>query len=221
MRTIVYVDGFNLYYRMLKDRPACKWLNPVALAQQVLQPQNNIIGLNYYIARVSARAHDPNAPARQVTYLSALGTVPQISVHEGSFITSNPWMSLTVPLETRPNGYVWNEPAPSLVRVVKSEEKGSDVNLAAHLVRDAFTDAFDVAAIITNDTDLVEPIRIAVQEAGKVVGLLAPVKFPSQSLMDVASFYRRIRKQHLKRSLFPSPIVLADGTELHKPATWV
>lgn len=221
MRTIVYVDGFNLYYRMLKDRPACKWLNPVALAQQVLQPQNDIVRLNYYIARVSARAHDPGAPARQVTYLNALQTVPQISVHEGSFITSNPWMSLTVPLETRPDGYIWTQPPPALVRVVKSEEKGSDVNLAAHLVRDAFTDAFDVAAIITNDTDLVEPIRIAVQEAGKVVGLLAPVKFPSQSLMDVASFYRRIRKQHLKRALFVSPLLLPDGTELHKPPTWV
>ncbi len=53
--------------------------------------------------------------------------------------------------------------------MVKSEEKGSDVNLGAHLVRDAFTDAFDVAVILTNDSDLVEPVRIAVQEAGKRV----------------------------------------------------
>ncbi|SDA58710.1 NYN domain-containing protein [Sinorhizobium sp. NFACC03] len=107
------------------------------------------------------------------------------------------------------------------MRVVKSEEKGSDVNLAAHLVRDAFTDAFDVAAIITNDTDLVEPIKIAVREAGKVVGLLAPVRFPSQSLMNVASFYRHIRPQHLARSQFPSPLNLADGSVITKPVTWV
>lgn len=206
---------------MLKDRPSCKWLNPLALAASVLQPKNQIIRLNYYIARVSARAHDPQAPARQATYLSALGTIPEIAIHEGSFITSNPWMSLTVPLEARPNGYVWNEPAPALVRVVKSEEKGSDVNLAAHLVRDAFTDAFDVAAIITNDTDLVEPIRIAVQEARKVVGLLAPVKFPSQSLMNVASFYRHIRPQHLRRSQLQNPLPVMGGIDLQKPATWV
>ncbi len=221
MRTIVYVGGFNLYYRMLKDRPQSKWLNPLTLAAQVLQPQNTIVRLNYYIARVSARAHDPQAPARQATYLNALGTVPEIAIHEGSFITSNPWMSLAVPPESRPNGYVWNPPVPSVVRVVKSEEKGSDVNLAAHLVRDAFTDAFDVAAIITNDTDLVEPIKIAVREAGKVVGLLAPVRFPSQSLMNVASFYRHIRPQHLARSQFPSPLNLADGSVITKPVTWV
>ncbi|SDA58698.1 hypothetical protein SAMN03159448_01554 [Sinorhizobium sp. NFACC03] len=97
MRTTVYVDGFNLYYRMLKDRPQSKWLNPLTLAAQVLQPQNTIVRLNYYIARVSARAHDPQAPARQATYLNALGTVPEIAIHEGSFITSNPWMSLAVP----------------------------------------------------------------------------------------------------------------------------
>lgn len=68
MRTIVYVDGFNLYYRMLRERPQHKWLNPLALAAAVLKPGQNIIKLNYYIAQVSARAHDPAAPARQATY---------------------------------------------------------------------------------------------------------------------------------------------------------
>ncbi|WP_436255766.1 NYN domain-containing protein [Neorhizobium sp. LjRoot104] len=130
-------------------------------------------------------------------------------------------MPLAQPPEARPSGYVWAQPSPAVVRVVKSEEKGSNVNLAAHLVRDAFTDAFDVAAIVTNDTDLVEPIRIAVQEAKKVVGLLAPVKYPSQSLMNVASFYRRIRPDHLGKSQFASQLSLGDGSTISKPSTWV
>lgn len=221
MKTIVYIDGFNLYYRMLKSRPSNKWLNPLALASAVLQPQHVITRVNYYIARVSARAHDPHAPARQATYLNALDSVPEIKIHEGSFMTSEPWMPLAQPPQAKPNGYNWTIPAPPVVRVVKSEEKGSDVNLGAHLVRDAFKGAFEVAVVLTNDTDLVEPIRIAIQEAGKRVGLLVPVKYPSQSLMNVASFYLRIRPGHLNKAQFPETVVLRDGSAVTRPATWI
>lgn len=220
LRTIVYVDGFNLYYRMLKARPALKWLDQMKLARVVLGPQHDIVRLNYYIARVSARAHDPGAPARQSVYLSALGSVPEIVVHEGSFMTTEPWMALAVPAAAKPNGYQWTQPPPAVVKVIKSEEKGSDVNIATHLVRDAFTNAFDVAVLVTNDSDLVEPIRVATLEAGKRVGVLFPVNYPNQSLMAVASFYLRIRPGHLRKSQFPDPVTLSAGP-VWKPVTWV
>ena len=221
MRTIIYIDGFNLYYRMLKARPSMKWLNPKAMVAQILNPAHVVTRVNYYTARVSARAHDPDAPARQATYLKALSTVPEIAIHEGSFMTSEPWMALALPPQAKPRGYVWTQPPPATVRVIKSEEKGSDVNLGAHLVRDAFTNAFDAAIVLTNDSDLVEPIRIATIEAGKRVGLLVPVKFPTQSLINVASFFLHIRTGHLSGSQFPSPLVHPDGSVLAKPATWV
>ena len=221
MRTIVYIDGFNLYYRMLKSRPARKWVNPLRLAAEVIQPHHVIHRVNYYIARVAARPHDPGAPARQATYLKALETIPEIAIHEGSFMTSKPWMSLAQPLESKPDGYQWALPAPTVVRVEKSEEKGSDVNLAAHLVRDAFTNAFDAAVVITNDSDLVEPIRIAIEEAGKTVGLLVPVKYPNQSLKDAASFHRHIRPGHLAKAQFPDPVIDQSGSAIPKPGTWV
>lgn len=221
MRTIVYVDGFNLYYRMLKARPAFKWLNQLAMVRAALGRRHHIIRLNYYIARVSARAHDPEAPARQAVYLKALSTIPEIVVHEGTFMTSEPWMALAEPPQAKPLDYIWNLPAPEMVRVVKSEEKGSDVNLGAHLVRDAFLDAFDAAVVITNDTDLVEPIRIATKEAGKRVGLLAPVKYPSQGLINVASFYVHLRSGHLRQAQFPDVVTMLDGSTIQRPATWV
>lgn len=221
MRTIVYVDGFNLYYRMLKNRPSLKWVNQLRLAQNVLHPDHVISRVNYYIARVSARAHDPQAPARQATYLNALGTVPEIAIHEGSFMVSEPWMPLANPPQSKPDGYNWMMPPPHLVKVVKSEEKGSDVKIGTHLVRDAFIDAFDVGVVITNDSDLVEPIRVAIQEAGKRVGLLVPVKYPTQSLMNVASFYLRIRTGHLRQSQFPESIALPNGGSINRPSTWI
>jgi uncharacterized LabA/DUF88 family protein len=221
LRTIAYIDGFNLYYRMLKARPAMKWLNPKALIGGILHPSYTVTRINYYTARVSARAHDPDAPARQATYLKALSTIPEIAVHAGNFLTSEPWMPLASPPQARPDGYVWSLPPPSVVQVIKSEEKGSDVNLGAHLVRDAFINAFDVAVVLTNDSDLVEPIRVATVEAGKRVGLLVPVKYPTPSLTQVASFSLHIRPGHLSIAQFPADISRPDGTVISKPAAWV
>lgn len=136
-------------------------------------------------------------------------------------MVSSPWMPLAQPAQAKPNGYVWTLPPPNLVKVIKSEEKGSDVNLGAHLVRDAFTNAFDVAVVLTNNSDLVEPIRIATIEAGKRVGLLAPVRFPTQSLSAVASFYLHIRPGHLARAQLPDPVTLQDGSLVARPARWI
>ncbi|MBY0505444.1 MAG: hypothetical protein K2X03_16140 [Bryobacteraceae bacterium] len=87
MRTIIYVDGFNLYYRLLKSNPALKWLDLKKLAETILSPANVIVGINYYTARISGRA-DPDAPARQQTYLNALRSIPGMSIHMGTFLSS-------------------------------------------------------------------------------------------------------------------------------------
>lgn len=220
MRTVIYIDGFNLYYRMLKLRPEYKWLNPLTLAQAALHTSHVITKVNYYTARISQRAQDPDAPARQAVYLSALSLVPEIQVHEGNFLTSKPWMSLASPPAAKPNGYTWAQPVPNVVRVIKTEEKGSDVNLATHLVRDAFLNAFDVAVVITNDSDLVEPINVVRKETGKRVGLLVPVKYPTASLMQAASFYLRLRPGHLAQAQFPHTVICPDGHTVTRPSGW-
>ena len=85
MRAYVYVDGFNLYYGALKGT-AYKWLNPVALARQLVPAKYAIDRLKYFTARVSG-ANDPGAPVKQKAYLDALGTVPEIEVHFGRFLS--------------------------------------------------------------------------------------------------------------------------------------
>lgn len=220
MRTIVYVDGFNLYYRMLERRPHLKWVNPKALAEHALNPENRITQLRYYTARVSGRT-DPTAPARQQIYLDALATVPEISVHMGTFLSSIKFAGLVHPPDFRPHLPAPKvEPWPDVVKIHKTEEKGSDVNLASHLLLDAFRGNFDVAAVLSNDSDLVEPIRIATQELGRVVGLLTPVNNPNPQLRQVSRFVRHLSTGHLVTSQFPDQIELLDGTTIVKPARW-
>jgi hypothetical protein len=85
--------------------------------------------------------------------LDALAIIPEISVHYGNFLFSQKWAALVKPPQAKPSGYAWPVVLPALVLVEKAEEKGSEVNLACHLVRDALTNAFDVAVVLTNDTD--------------------------------------------------------------------
>lgn len=221
MRTFVYVDGFNLYYRMLKNQPSYKWLNVHQLGIEVLGQQNQVLKTRYFTARVSGRA-DPDAPARQQILIEAFGSVPEIEVHFGNFLVTKIWAGLVTPdLDPAiPNAKPPFMPWPRVARVFKTEEKGSDVNLACHLLHDAYQNRFDVAAVISNDTDLTEPIRIVTQELGKIVGLLTPVSKPATSLRRYAAFCHHIRPQHLTAAAFPNPLVLASGKALNKPPSW-
>jgi len=108
MRTIIYVDGFNLYFRLLVNRPAAKWLNIKTLSERLpdrakFDPANVVTGVRYYTTRVSGRIV-PVAPPRQQIYLDALRTVPEISIHMGSFLLSEKFAGLVKPPEFRLRG---------------------------------------------------------------------------------------------------------------------
>ena len=216
-RTIVYIDGFNLYYRACRPS-GHKWLDIAALSTAVLPPSAQITRINYYTARVSGRV-DPTAPARQQVYLRALESLPLVKITYGNFRTDKKWSGLVQPPEFRPTCTLPSGTTPQVAYVWKTEEKGSDVNLGVHLVRDAFTGAFDEAAILTNDTDLMEPIRIVTQEAQLPVTLLVPSPQPARSLIAVASRHRHIQP-YLGPCLLPDPVMLPDGRIIAKPVNW-
>jgi hypothetical protein len=105
------------------------------------------------------------------------------------------------------------------VWVDKTEEKGSDVNLASHLLRDAYGRRFELAVLITNDSDLAEPVRIVVQEIGLPIGILNPHQFHSRELRQYATFVKRIRQADLAASQFSRTLTDRKGT-FTKPAGW-
>ena len=107
----------------------------------------------------------------------------------------------------------------TFVRVVKTEEKGSDVNIASHMLRDGFRGAYEAAVLVTNDSDLIEPIRIVREELGLLVGILNPQKRASVLLRDHASFMKPIRSGVLAVSQFPVEIHDQKGV-FRKPARW-
>jgi uncharacterized LabA/DUF88 family protein len=110
-------------------------------------------------------------------------------------------------------------PKSGYVKVIKTEEKGSDVNLALHLLSDGYKNAYDVAVIVSNDSDLLLPVQFVKKELGKKIGILNPQKHPSKVLIANADFVKNIRRGVLSKSLFPTTLTDSQGT-FTKPATW-
>ena len=201
----IYVDGFNLYYGALKRTPY-KWLDLGKLAQ-IMLPTDTIQEIHYFTARVSSRPYNPTSAHDQGLYIRALKTVPNLQIKYGHFLTH--WVPMYLTGIT-PAQKVW---------VDETEEKGSDVNLASHLLRDAYGKRFELAVLITNDSDLAEPVRIVVQEIGLPIGILNPHQFHSRELRQYATFVKRIRQADLAASQFPGTLTDRKGT-FAKPAGW-
>lgn len=206
-RTIVYVDGFNFYYGEVRGTP-WKWLDPVALFQKLLGPQNTLAKIKYFTARVQPSTSDPTVQDRQDAYLRALQAhCPLVDLYYGHFLRHRISMEHA------------NPPPPS-VAVWKNEEKGSDVNLALHVLNDAWLNAYDCAVIVSNDSDLAESLRMVKAQNHKLIGLVtpgAPLRKTSRQLRAHADFVKPIRTWMLQSSQLPNPI---PGTTIHKPAGW-
>ncbi|MBP7275756.1 MAG: NYN domain-containing protein [Kiritimatiellae bacterium] len=215
--TMIYVDGFNLYYGALKGTPY-KWLNFEALFARVF-PNNRIVGIRYFTAPINALPSDPDQPLRQQRLFRALRTLPLLTIIEGHYLCHPKSMPLVNP---PPGGN-------RFAQVLFTEEKGSDVNLASYLLMDGFKNAYDCAIVVSGDSDLATPITMARQELAKTVGVLLPQRLSnppqrtrrrSARLQQVASFFRDgIRTGVLAASQFPSTLTDAHGT-FTKPASW-
>lgn len=208
-RTYVYVDGFNLYYRALRGT-RYKWLNIHALVTNLLDPENDIQRIRYFTAPVSGKL-DPDQPIRQQQYLRALGTLQSISIHQGNFLTKPKMRPLVNPT---PGG-------PTHVEIWNTEEKGSDVNLATYLIHDAWKNLFDVAVVLSQDTDLVEPVRIVRDEIGKDIGVVWLDGQRPGKLANYSSFTRQLTESRLAAAQFPDQMEVGKKRKIiQRPNSW-
>ena len=207
MRTNVYVDAFNLYYGCLKGTPY-RWLDLGALCRRLL-PRDEIHRIRYFTALVSARPEDLREPERQQAYLRALRTTPGLSIHLGRYLSHVVRMPLAHP---PPHG-------PRSVEVIKTEEKGSDVNLATYMLLDACSLDCEAAVVISNDSDLKEPVELAQSLLGLTVGVINPHPAQRRSRALRPTFFKQIREPALRACQFP-PVLSDENGKIHKPVGW-
>ena len=213
MITNVYIDGFNLYYRALKPNPQYRWLDLAKLSQALL-PAHQINRIRYFTAIVDQRPDDPLQQRRQLLYIRALRTIPNLSIHYGQFKTRTQRRPLARPIR----GFGGS------VLVKNTEEKGTDVNLATYLIMDGYEGDYEQALVISNDSDLALPIGMVRNKLRLPVGVVNPNpeakgNYTPTELRQAATFLRRIRLNALRNSQFSDALTDDTGT-FHKPADW-
>ena len=207
VKTNIYVDGFNLYYGCLRGTPY-RWLDLAKLCSLLL-PSHQVNRIRYFTAPVNSRPDNPFQHQRQLTYLRALGTIPNLSIHHGHFLSHPARMSLTQPPDD----------GPRTVEVLRTAEKGTDVNLATYLLIDAFNRDCEMAVLLSNDSDFKTPIEFIRSQLAISVGVFSPQTRRSRALSQVVDFYRPIRRGPLSASQFPDQLRDARGV-ITKPNSW-
>ena len=195
-RVAVFVDGFNLYHAINDlDAPSnhLKWVNLRTLAETyVPQSDFRLVAVKYFSAYATWR---PGAYKRHRELIDALDSVG-VQVVLGKFKEKD---RFCFRCENR-----WKA----------HEEKETDVNIAIHLISDAYQNLFDVALLITADSDLTPAVRMLRSRTNKSVRIVFPIGLKSGELAAVAGgggATRKMKRVHLERSLFPREVRDATG----------
>ncbi len=214
MRTIVYVDGFNLYYGACSG-PGRKWLDLSALSARLL-PNDQIEEIAYCTANLKKDPADLDKQNRQRLYHRALQTIPNLEIHLGRFLPKTVKGKLVDPAQgERPE------------RVVHTyEEKGTDVNVAALLLHHGHRGRYESAAVISNDGDLKMPIKIVREDLDLPVTVINPVLRGRRSAalspdpLPANASYIRLTARDVEDSQFAGTLTSPRGAVLTKPASW-
>jgi uncharacterized LabA/DUF88 family protein len=195
-----YIDGFNIYHAiddMNRTRRGAidhlKWLDLSALMNKFIDPNvHKIVEIYYFSAYMTWHSH---REARHKAYVAALehtGVKPVMGRFKGKEIYCKLCQSV----------------------FDAHEEKESDVNIATHLVSDAYEERFDQAFLVTNDSDLLGPIRLIRERfPEKGIKMIAPpFRRHSKELGGIATHRAKIAEMHLEACRLPESFSKNDGT---------
>jgi hypothetical protein len=199
----VYIDGFNLYFGIRgSGLGRLLWLDLVMLSKNLIRPHQTLTAVRYFTARIMR----PEAKRRrQNAHLDALGSLDAslFSISFGNYQqnqTSCPHC-----------GGVYDVP----------NEKQTDVNIAVSMLADAHKDLFDVALLISADSDLC-PVVSAVRSLfpkKRVIAMFPPGRASKELAKTVTACFT-IGLAKLRQSQFPNVVTLPDGFQITKPSLW-
>jgi 6-hydroxy-3-succinoylpyridine 3-monooxygenase len=205
-RSIVYIDGFNLYYGALKDTPY-KWLNLERYFRLLLSGQD-IQKIRYFTARVIG-----SDVIDQDVYLSALATLPLVDIILGQF------------KRKQIQGLCPSCPLPDPQVFSTYEEKRTDVNIAIWMLHDAYENLCDRLVLVTGDSDLVSAIAMVKDRCPeKTISVYIParnkIRGAAVELRSIADKNKTLPLNILPAAQFPAEITTGAGIVIRKPSSW-
>jgi hypothetical protein len=187
-RAALYVDGFNLYHALdALKQPHLKWLNLFALGARILnRNQETLVKVRYCTAlKPGPDAADKNK--RHGEYITALKWF-NVKIHRGHFISDQ--------IDCHECGHVWESP----------KEKETDVNIALLLLDDAYQNGFDVAYLLTADSDQGATARVLKKRfpEKRLVSVVPPGMEASKAIMTYADQRYKLNEDIIEECLLPS-----------------
>lgn len=202
MNVICYIDGFNLYHGLRsKGWRKHYWLDLWALAERFLLQGQTLVEVVYCTTLIKG---DPDGQKRQLTFIDALQAHrPGIKVVYGHYLAKQ------MRCFTCNSAYT------------RHEEKMTDVNIACHILTDAMDDRFEVALVLSGDSDLVPPVQMVRRRwpQKRVIAVFPPERY-SDALKRACHGHTWVGEEKLRRSQLPVVVRTAAGLELRRPAEW-
>jgi uncharacterized LabA/DUF88 family protein len=195
-RSIVYIDGFNLYFALkAKNWKSFMWLDLVKFSRGLVRSDQELVAVKYFTSRIK---NNQDKQKRQNAYLDALGTLEGLEIFYGDYQDNSLFCRCG--------------------RNVKdSQEKQTDVNIATQMVVDAITNKVDDIILITADSDQCPAIRIT-REAGKnVLIVLPPGRGHYVEVKLAATNHIELTAKKFKNCLLPETLALKSGFTVTKP----
>jgi uncharacterized LabA/DUF88 family protein len=200
-RVSFFIDGFNLYHAIAAEerfRPY-RWLDLTKLAQCFVRPQDKLTAVFYFTALAT---WDAEKVARHRLFIRAQ-EVYGVKTIFGEFRKKTKRCRIC-------HKTFWT-----------TEEKETDVNIAIQLLEQALKDTYDIAMVISGDSDLLPALRAVKRNyPNKSFGIVIPPGREAELLKKEADFNRKIKFKHLESCRLPDSIKLSNGTTLDCPEKW-
>lgn len=242
MRVGVYIDAFNLYYGMRdhcgRGTAGWRWLDIRGLTNNLAGWGGSTVTRIVYCTAYVDPADNQDAHRDQALYIKALREHQSIDVLQlGRYVAwpknlplarklanggaevvrptgAESWQNLPISQVSDPHGGIF------MATVRTREEKGSDVNVATHLLADVFRGEVDAAIVVSNDSDLALPLAVArsVVSVGTVnpgIKQLAGALKGDREEGPGRHWWRKLSPQDYRQHQLPNPV-----GRYYKPAGW-
>jgi uncharacterized LabA/DUF88 family protein len=224
MKTTLYIDGYNIYYGLVRNTPY-KWLDIVKLFTNIAKentPSLEIVDIKFFTSPVKIKfaSHGEQSQKSQNDYHNALEkTYPTLSIINGYFDITEGWFPKhQLPVDRNDKVKTW-----------KLEEKQTDVNIALNIYRDVNKSGIEQIVLVSNDSDLSPALQAVKEDFPNIkIGAIMPIRRrdgsktrpPNASISKYADWTREhINESELEDSQLPN-VVPTKKRAYFKPKYW-
>jgi len=175
-KAFVFIDGSNFYFKLkelilkLDDKHSLLNFKFRKFSEWLVKP-NELTEIRYYLGAIKREKNNPKSELLYADQQRLIGKLQQQNINISS-------------------GQVIRHPDKTY------HEKGVDVKIAVEMIRFARQNKYDIAYLLSSDTDLVPAVE-EVQAIGKTVQYIGIPKGQSFGLSKIADDVRLIRVEEI------------------------